>query len=259
MAEVRTKYDVENDLGGLALAKVWGVASCKSLVAACFTLHPGDMVEYIQTAEERATVVFSYTDENRNDDLLPSSALTEKDLGELAPPIAQQNIVEWALGWKEEQGALDDAMSRQIVDAVGCLQREGSSSAFETCEICGEGVEWIDFKEARCTNGHEFLRCALTFLAIQEPGISKYCSSCGRQYLDGEKLPFASTETITNGLTEPPSVNGRHGEVFELARPNGEAREHKECEPFPKTHLALACQIFEHFDTCVYCGGKYRG
>lgn len=39
--------------------KTWGLASANGYIAACITLHPGDMPEYVTPAQERATVVFS--------------------------------------------------------------------------------------------------------------------------------------------------------------------------------------------------------
>jgi hypothetical protein len=58
----RDRFDVENDLGGLAISKIWGLASIDKLVAVCFTLHPGDMVEYLTAADERTTIAFASVD-----------------------------------------------------------------------------------------------------------------------------------------------------------------------------------------------------
>jgi hypothetical protein len=55
---------------------------------------------------------------------------------------------------------------------------------FERCEICDAGIAWISAREAQCANGHLFARCGLTFLAIQEPGVSKYCPNCRIEYMD---------------------------------------------------------------------------
>ncbi|OJJ54242.1 hypothetical protein ASPSYDRAFT_161355 [Aspergillus sydowii CBS 593.65] len=57
--DIRERFDIDRDLGGLAIARVWGLASIHGLVAAVVTLHPGDMVEYRTNAEERLTVLFS--------------------------------------------------------------------------------------------------------------------------------------------------------------------------------------------------------
>ena len=58
MVQVRDQFDDQNDLGGLSLIKTWGIASFNKHVAACITLHPGDMPEYITPSQERAMIVF---------------------------------------------------------------------------------------------------------------------------------------------------------------------------------------------------------
>ena len=58
MADHLRKFDLRHDLGGLAFAKIWGLATFGMYTAACVTLHPGDMVEYTTTSTEQTTVVF---------------------------------------------------------------------------------------------------------------------------------------------------------------------------------------------------------
>lgn len=62
------------------------------------------------------------------------------------------------------------------------------------------------------------VRCNLTFLAIQEPGISKICPNCGSEYLDEE-----------------------------LLAPHGQEDVQQTCK-----------LIADAFDTCIYCGEKFR-
>ena len=61
-------------------------------------------------------------------------------------------------------------------------------------------------------------RCNLTFLSIQEPGISKFCSQCETEYLDED------------------SIDSSYGS--DLVR----------------TFQTLS----DAFDVCIYCGGKFR-
>ncbi|KAK8236581.1 transcription factor IIIC subunit delta N-term-domain-containing protein [Phyllosticta capitalensis] len=58
----------------------------------------------------------------------------------------------------------------------------------EQCEICDENIKFESFDWARCSQGHEFVRCALTFLAIQAPGISKLCGICGKRFLSEQHV-----------------------------------------------------------------------
>lgn len=55
----RSRFDLDHDLGGMSIARVWGMASHRDWIAACFTVHPSDMVEYITTARERSRIVFT--------------------------------------------------------------------------------------------------------------------------------------------------------------------------------------------------------
>lgn len=59
MLQIRSQFDDQNELGGLSIIKTWGLVVLNNYVAACITLHPGDMAEYTIASQERATVVFS--------------------------------------------------------------------------------------------------------------------------------------------------------------------------------------------------------
>ncbi|KAL8871130.1 MAG: hypothetical protein Q9174_002974, partial [Haloplaca sp. 1 TL-2023] len=69
------------------------------------------------------------------------------------------------------------------------LQDTGFYRMYDKCSICDAMVLWKSLTEATCTLGHLFGRCALTFLAVTEPGISKYCESCNREYLNDATFP----------------------------------------------------------------------
>ncbi|EZF36159.1 hypothetical protein H101_00346 [Trichophyton interdigitale H6] len=75
---------------------------------------------------------------------------------------------------------------------------------FEQCDICGGGIEWFSPVESQCVGGHLFARCALTFLSIQNPSISKRCCRCGRECLDNtsEALGIEGTKGLLAKLLE---------------------------------------------------------
>ena len=79
-------------------------------------------------------------------------------------------------------------------------------------------------------------RCNLTFLTIQEPGISKYCARCGRQFLDPGKAPAflspqnGTDEVVGEGASEPSNSS-----------------------------QSLTYQLFRTFNICPYCDGKFKG
>ncbi|KAB8256324.1 transcription factor IIIC subunit delta N-term-domain-containing protein [Aspergillus pseudonomiae] len=70
------------------------------------------------------------------------------------------------------------------IDSKPAEQLQGSGQQiFEQCAICDAGLSWYSAAEAQCAAGHLFVRCGVTFLAIQEPDLSKFCSRCGTEYL----------------------------------------------------------------------------
>ncbi|KAJ5769630.1 hypothetical protein N7520_004189 [Penicillium odoratum] len=97
-------------------------------------------------------------------------------------------------------------------------QKKPGGHIFEYCEICDAGLAWDSVGEAQCANGHLFVRCGLSFMAIQEPGISKYCTICRTEYLDEDLL-----------------ARVRHGQIGQKFM-----------------------QLFEAFDTCIYCDTKFQ-
>ncbi|XRM40647.1 hypothetical protein ABZX51_003955 [Aspergillus tubingensis] len=262
--DVRERYDFDRDLGGLAVARAWGMASCKGMIAAGITVHPGDMIEYRTAAEERLTIIMSTTDGSQSDGL-ESRSVSDDSSSEY---LRQQR--EAALGYIlhfEDNNENRQSLSLSILYATACctiidskneallsqahkvlvrlatitgvdLNDELSKCTasrttiapkpaemldgpggqmFERCEICSAGIAWYSTAEAQCATGHIFVRCSLTSLAIQDPGSSKVCSSCGKEYLDEDSI-----------------------------------------EP-PESDVSYTCRtLFDAFDTCVYCHGKYR-
>lgn len=59
MIKVRDRFDRQEEFGGLSIMKTWGLATFGGYIAACITLHPGDMPEYLIPSHERSTIVFS--------------------------------------------------------------------------------------------------------------------------------------------------------------------------------------------------------
>lgn len=115
------------------------------------------------------------------------------------------------------------------VDPKPAEQLHGAGGEiFERCDICNSAMSWYSSQESQCAAGHLFgrlslagyqvthadliVRCNLSFLSIQDPGISKVCSNCGTEYLSEE-------------LVEP-------SRIYRM--------------------------VSDAFDTCIYCGGKFR-
>ena len=105
------------------------------------------------------------------------------------------------------------------------LKDDQLSHLIDQCPIpgCGQAIGWDEIEEANCLGGHPLGgRCQITFLPILEPGVSKRCSDCYRQFLN--ELRHPELMGANPGLEEKPS---------------------------------LARHLLEWFDTCPYCGGKF--
>lgn len=144
-----------------------------------------------------------------------------------------------SLEWLMTLTGLDlrEEMSRSSVvepKSLETLEPPGKE-IFEQCDICDADIACNSVQESQCANGHVFgmllrspvsrygltpstARCNLTFLSIQEPGVSKFCSDYGTEYLDGDLLGSHYDEDV-------------------------------------RTTCQILCDAF---DVCIYCGGKFR-
>ncbi|KAK6436730.1 hypothetical protein LTR95_007074 [Oleoguttula sp. CCFEE 5521] len=93
----------------------------------------------------------------------------------------------------------------------------------EKCIVCSQDLPFESLFWSRCPSGHQYSRCALTFLSIQEPGQSKRCRLCDAQSLN------------EYALLKPDKTAGQ-SDVSD--------------EDFARV-LFTAC------NKCLYCGGKF--
>lgn len=151
MVQVRDQFDDQNDLGGLSFIKTWGIASFNRYVAACITLHPGDMPEYITPSQERAMIVFYaqgannsnseseytswQTDSIAKDNIQSSQSKILKtvfelehhqkyEFNELSNRIIYAAAIAASLVW-------DDERPRRLVEAADTLQRLEKSAEID--------------------------------------------------------------------------------------------------------------------------------
>lgn len=80
-------------------------------------------------------------------------------------------------------------------------------------------------------------RCGLTFLPITEPGTSKSCETCRREFLNEATL----TKIVSDDGTGPAELIAADG-----------VRRLSSC-------LSLIKDLSDQFDICPYCHGKYIG
>ncbi|KAJ5606630.1 Transcription factor IIIC zinc-finger [Penicillium lagena] len=263
--DLRERFDLNHDLSGWSVARIWGLTSRRDVIAALFTRHGTDMVEYKVSADDRAMLIFSTEDEEHEEDsqklfaptITQQETVSAREKREVATQFVLKNydddhphgqrlvyaaacsaIIEQQSDPTRSQarqalellarvtGAdLSDEISKstgpgaQIIPAKSADQLDGPGAhLFERCEVCDAGVAWYSSQEAQCANGHLFVRCGLTSVAIQEPGMSKYCSWCHTEYFDEEVLACSRADDL--------------GRLHRL--------------------------MFTAFDTCLYCGGKFQ-
>lgn len=355
MLRNQRRFDRRNELGGLSLMKTWGLASLDGYIAACITLHPGDMAEYCIPSQERAIIVFSAHGVKDYSATLESfpwdvDPIVEDDLethvsildsffkceqlqrdawSKFDNKIIYAAVVASMLIWDEARlkrllmaesallrlaGSTEVDLAPEITclkfllksspdvelanakvkEATGSRNKEtlSLSSAqhlLDICSFCAHAISWESLTEAFCTAGHQFgrisseisepsillmivlARCSLTFLAIKEPGISKYCENCNRAYYNealfddcSRKRNAHSNDIQEESVESPiPSVEEvADTEIFDedlkrINRNRGTSSGTLDLEFIKLKSSSLATMLFDTFDICPYCGGKF--
>ncbi len=263
----RSEFDAKFSLGGRVRTHFYGIALSpdKSQAAACISFHPSDMIEAVIPAHRHALIVFTRIREKAkvvdsikddpvvHEEVLTFVAATDPDLlrSDLDRSIARnavalihkdfqssQFLTDWANsisqqfsnprfsaaltneGGAGKENSNDDKMDldKEVANATesGHGNAALTTAKQEKCEICDARIPSSASTSVKCINGHQFSRCNISFVAIQEPGISKYCAKCGRQFLDVGKLKIPDGPSLSQAL-------------------------------------------FDKFDICPYCQGKFRG
>ncbi|KAJ5823731.1 Transcription factor IIIC zinc-finger [Penicillium robsamsonii] len=263
--EFQDDYDLEHDLGGMSVSRIWGLAGHRNITAAIFTSHPTDMIEYRITSDDRSMIVFSEEGEpTRNTQArfavhIPDGQTSDNDQtgevirfvlpggdGNIEPDTESQRLI-YAVACRAIVGEEDKSLrirARQSLERLAvvtgadlsdeiskCNGSPAPISAksmdqlngpgghiYEKCEVCDAAIGWPKAQSAQCANGHVWERCGLSFLAIQEPGISKYCFVCRKEALDEERVACVR--------------GGKQGRTFDA--------------------------LFETFDTCLQCAAKFQ-
>ena len=139
----------------------------------------------------------------------------------------------------------------------------------EECSICKLAVPFESIKWARCEKGHQFSRCGLTFLAIQQPGLSKHCTICRTEFLNETYMPELASSTGDDdvdmvdvleeeeALQENPTTNGLAYSPHGQASKSGWVQVSKIHAGSIEPAASFARMLFAAFDTCIYCGGKF--
>lgn len=222
----KSDFDERWKLGGQIRVRSWGAAYShdRTQAAACVTFHPSRMLESTAAAHQRAWIFVASLGPQRDkppvesrinviDRILsflagisPAMIKTELDRKVARNAISLIRMYSQELTSFEPWAAtissiITGTAADQTNAEAGQLPTNGhqtfatnpavhlTSLTEELCEVCNSSIPFE--ASARCSKGHVFTRCSLSFLAIQEPGISMSCAQCGKQFLDPGKLELA--------------------------------------------------------------------
>lgn len=124
----------------------------------------------------------------------------------------------------------------------------------EDCQICQQPIPFESLRWSKCSTGHEFARCALSFLSIQEPGITKSCGICDLQILKDSTVADVTSAAEDIEMTDVPAPEGDE-EI--PADDTWVEISHNQDNKDLRPKMTLAQLLFNACDVCIYCGGKF--
>ena len=99
--------------------KTWGLAALGGYVAACITLHPGDMPEYLIPSQERSTIVFSthgLSDPSSKREYFPWEAKVNVSSENVA--VTQSVVLDTILNYEQREDLKPSTLSNKIMYAA---------------------------------------------------------------------------------------------------------------------------------------------
>ncbi|KAL9614013.1 MAG: hypothetical protein Q9167_001493 [Letrouitia subvulpina] len=172
-------------------------------------------------------------------------------------------LADLAIASNIEASALVERLGEIIFDKSSNLSRElASFSSIDRCPICNQVLLWDSLTGAYCPSGHLFARCALTFLPITEPGISKYCERCHREFLDQDHF-FQTHQELLDPPSKRHSLDITHVSQQQSALGPCLDNEYSARQPSSdhekasKSVYGLAKLLFIYFSVCPFCQGFF--
>lgn len=179
-----------------------------------------------------------------------------------------------------------DVHDKDTINQFTATNTQRQANWVDNCDFCSAPIPFTDLSSAACTNGHQFPRCGLSFLAIQAPGITKYCNLCRTPFFSEEFIAIQEAKPVR--CSSSGAIGGNNSDTANLAGQgqndsNGVPRMELEAgvttgdgegnEVHLETNdasaridgdtvdlpITLARVLFLACDVCVYCGGKFVG
>ncbi|CRG83515.1 1,4-alpha-glucan branching enzyme GlgB [Talaromyces islandicus] len=207
--------------------------------------------------------------DDQNQDQIPLLTLTQNALTHLSStfdlPITEElsYCADIASTTPATTTDMQDARSTVLIPSKPTSVLEGPGGwIFESCQTCHRrknevvGLNWTGYGMAVCANGHRWNRCRLTFLAIQEPYISLFCSACDTNCLARNR---GVGYTLSRGDVVMADNNDEQTENI-IKGENAENNWHEAGEEGTEKgkRVELYDRLYDRYDVCAYCGGKYQ-
>jgi hypothetical protein len=184
---IREQYDLNRDLGGQAVTRMWGLTSYRGVTAVLFTRHPTDMIEYRVASDEDATVAFASDAGDIPDEQTLFAPRAEKQESHAAQS-RREAVSSFLLS--EGDGAIVNTENQKLIYAAACcgivdghsssvrsesrksferLARETGTDMSEEISKCASESSTIPPKSSDQLNqpgGHLFERCEICSAGI---------------------------------------------------------------------------------------------
>ncbi|MCJ1284681.1 hypothetical protein MMC26_004017 [Xylographa opegraphella] len=200
------------------------------------------------------------------DSLAAHAAPWSMILGGTTSPVLSRSILSCRLLYSSfcvrlMLGSVEHTTKALIIAALRSLEKSLNTSlateieSLDSIEIAsGEFMKIVDqvnsFVKTRSTLEAEipanqrlleYYRCALSYMTIQEPGISKFCSTCGREYCNEQQV-------LQNDVDAMPVLD---------VTGNGDDAENG--VPSRDNEDSLISALFRSQGICIFCDGKFIG
>ena len=113
------QFDIDRDLGGMVTGRIWGLACRDEVLAAAFTMHPKDMVEYRTAAEERTVITFTQLDKQREGEGDIDIRQKTTDLSPEELRMRREAVIGYIL-YSDKAAHGNSLLSNKVIYAAAC-------------------------------------------------------------------------------------------------------------------------------------------
>ncbi|KAI1918992.1 hypothetical protein LOZ58_006538 [Ophidiomyces ophidiicola] len=276
----RALFDLDNDLGGMATARVWGISRYHEWIAVCFTVHPTDTVEHLTASHSRLRVSFCQArriSEGQTDVMPMWHVPLQHDSLK-----ARYRVLEYALS-QQNRSVPDDPSLKRLVYSACCSVLVCPEREKQILRLVRSALSWLQESSSFdlmteisflnrlevCPDDNADVHCIIPAKPqdqIDNPAgeileICEICRSGIGWYSNKESQCFEGHVFVRCGITslsiQNPSIScfcSRCGqEYLDRSRLVAESI-------LPEDHgqKRLLSKILNVFDTCIYCQGKFR-